>query len=81
MNKIKWIFLGIGVVVGAITTTLVSGRPSPLRSGVTEAISYGITAKRKVESALEKGKENVSDIIAEADQKAQDRQTEPTKEA
>jgi hypothetical protein len=74
MNKWKWIYLGVGVLVGALGTALVSGRPSPLRTGATTLLSHGISAKRKIETLAEVAKENVSDIVAEADQKAQDRQ-------
>jgi hypothetical protein len=73
-NKWKWISFGAGVLAGVVVTSLTSGRPSYLRSGATVALSHGITAKRKVEAMVETAKENISDIVAEADQKAQDRQ-------
>jgi hypothetical protein len=74
MNKLKWISLGIGFAAGALVTTLVSGKPSLLRTGTTALLSRGISAKRKVETLVEVAKENITDIVAEADQKAQDRQ-------
>ncbi|MDR1165278.1 MAG: DUF1490 family protein [Deltaproteobacteria bacterium] len=77
MNKWKWIMLGVGFVAGTVITTLVSGKPSPLRVGATTLLSHGIAAKRKVETLAEIAKENISDIVAEADQKAQDRQSAP----
>jgi hypothetical protein len=74
MNKLKWISLGIGFAAGALVATLVSGRPSFLRTGVTAVLGRGLAAKRSVETLLEVGKENLTDIVAEADQQAQDRQ-------
>jgi hypothetical protein len=79
-NKWKWISFGVGVVAGAALATLVSGRPSYLKAGTTAVLSHGITAKRKVESLVETAKENISDIVAEADQKAQDRQAKKASE-
>jgi gas vesicle protein len=79
-NKWKWISFGVGALVGAAVTTLTSGRPSYLRSGATAALSHGITAKRKVEALVGTAKENISDIVAEADQKAQDRQAKKASE-
>ena len=80
MNKLKWISLGIGFVAGALVTTLVSGRPSLLKTGTTALVSRGISAKRKVENLVEVAKENISDLVAEADQKAQERQAAGSKE-
>jgi hypothetical protein len=74
MNKLKWISLGIGFAAGALVATLVSGRPSFIRTGVTAVLGKGLTAKRSVESLLEVGKENLTDLVAEADQKAKDSQ-------
>ncbi|MDR2351861.1 MAG: DUF1490 family protein [Deltaproteobacteria bacterium] len=75
MNKWKWLAFGIGFVAGAVATTLVSGQPSPLRKATTYVLGLGLTAKRKVETFIEVSKENLSDIVAEADQSAQDRQS------
>jgi hypothetical protein len=73
-NKWKWISFGAGVLIGAAVTTLTSGRPSYLRAGATAALSHGITAKRRIEALVGTAKENISDIVAEADQRAEDRQ-------
>ncbi|MDR1041907.1 MAG: hypothetical protein LBR80_17430 [Deltaproteobacteria bacterium] len=80
-NKWKWISFGAGILAGALVTTLTSGRPSYLKSGATTVLSHGITAKRKVEALVETAKENIGDIVAEADQKAQDRQAQKASEA
>jgi hypothetical protein len=80
MNKIKWISFGIGALAGIVASTLVSGRPSLLRTGTTSVISHGITAKRKIETLVGVAKENLTDLVAEADQKAQDRQSKSSGE-
>ncbi|MDR3205057.1 MAG: hypothetical protein LBV23_10015 [Deltaproteobacteria bacterium] len=74
MNQWKWLAFGIGVVVGAIGATVVASRPSYIKDGATSVLSYGLTAKRKVQGALSAAKENVEDLVAEADQKAQNRE-------
>ncbi|MDR3153327.1 MAG: hypothetical protein LBW85_03425 [Deltaproteobacteria bacterium] len=79
-NKWKWISFAAGVLAGAAVTALTSSRPSYLKTGATAVLSRGITAKRKVEAVLETAKENISDIVAEADQKATDRQAKKASE-
>ncbi|MDR1037251.1 MAG: DUF1490 family protein [Deltaproteobacteria bacterium] len=79
-NKWRWISFGVGVLAGAAVTALTSGRPSYLKSGATAVLSHGITAKRKVEAIVETARENIGDIVAEADQKAQDRQAKKASE-
>ncbi|MDR0622154.1 MAG: hypothetical protein LBJ61_09805 [Deltaproteobacteria bacterium] len=73
LNKWKWISFGIGVVVGAIGATVVSSRPSYIKDGATTILSHGITAKRKLQALGSSAKENLEDLVAEADQKVQDR--------
>ncbi|MDR2405482.1 MAG: hypothetical protein LBE27_03830 [Deltaproteobacteria bacterium] len=74
MTKWKIITFGIGLVAGAITTSFFTKRPTFVRDTATTVLSYGITAKRKVETLAELAKENITDLVAESDQKAQDRQ-------
>ncbi|MDR2442248.1 MAG: hypothetical protein LBE31_01850 [Deltaproteobacteria bacterium] len=73
MNRFKWLAFGIGVVVGAIGATVISSRPSYIKDGATTLLSYGIQGKRKLQSAAGVAKENLEDLVAEADQKVQDR--------
>lgn len=73
MNKWKWLSFGIGVLVGAVGASIVSSRPSFIRDSASTALSHGITVKRKVQSLAEAAKENLSDLVAEAEQKHLDR--------
>ncbi|MDR0882420.1 MAG: hypothetical protein LBP55_07745 [Candidatus Adiutrix sp.] len=65
---------GFGVLVGAVSHAALSGRPSPLKEGASSLLSHGLAAKRKAQALVETAKENLEDLVAEADQKLQDRQ-------
>ncbi|MDR1051089.1 MAG: hypothetical protein LBP95_08430 [Deltaproteobacteria bacterium] len=72
-NQWKWLSFGIGVVVGAVGATVIASRPSYIKDGATTVLSHGLTAKRKLQAIAGSAKENLEDLVAEADQKAQDR--------
>ena len=72
--QFKWLAFGIGVVVGAIGATVVASRPSYIKDGASTLLSYGIQGKRKIQSAAGVAKENLEDLVDEADQKIQDRE-------
>ena len=74
MTKWKIIAFWLGLVAGAAASSFFSKRPAFVRNAATTVLSYGITAKRKVETLAELAKENITDLVAESDQKAQDRQ-------
>jgi hypothetical protein len=74
LSQFKWLAFGIGVVVGAIGATVVASRPSYVKDGATTLLSYGLQGKRKLQSAAGVAKENLEDLVAEADQKVQDRE-------
>jgi hypothetical protein len=76
MIQWKWISFGIGVLVGAVGASLVSSRPSFIRGGASTVLSHGINAKRTVQGWAAAGRENLEDLVAEADQKLQDRQAQ-----
>ncbi|MDR1607410.1 MAG: hypothetical protein LBT38_03270 [Deltaproteobacteria bacterium] len=71
----KWLSFGIGLLVGAVGASLVSSRPTFIRDGASTVLSHGIHAKRKVQGWAAAGRENLEDLVAEADQKLQDRQS------
>jgi len=66
---------GLGVLVGAVGFAAFSGRPSRIKDGTSTVLSHGLAAKRKAQSIMETARENIDDLVAEADQKLQDRQT------
>lgn len=70
--KVTW--FGLGLLVGAVGQASLSGRPSPLRNGASTALSHGLAAKRKAQAALGVARENLDDLVAEADQKLAERQ-------
>ncbi|MDR1044370.1 MAG: hypothetical protein LBP33_04525 [Candidatus Adiutrix sp.] len=70
--KIAW--LGLGLLVGAVGHAVLTGRPSRVKSGASTVLSHGLALKRKTQSLVETARENIDDLVAEADQKLQDRQ-------
>jgi hypothetical protein len=74
LSKWKIITFGLGVLAGAAATSFFTKHPSFVRNSATTVLSYGIAAKRKVETLAELAKENITDLVAESDQKAQNRQ-------
>ena len=71
---------GLGVLVGAVGAAVFSGRPSRVKDGASTVLSHGLAAKRKVHSIMETARENIDDLVAEADQKLQDRHNTPAAE-
>ena len=69
---------GLGVLVGAVGCAAFAGRPSRIKDGTSTVLSHGLAAKRKAQSLMETAKENIDDLVAEADQKLQDRQAAAT---
>ncbi len=80
MYKWRIAMFGLGVLVGAVGAAVVSGRPFWLKDGASAVLSHGLAAKRKVSSIMETARENIDDLVAEADQKLQERQTTPAAE-
>ena len=68
---------GLGVLVGAIGCATLSSRPSRVKNGASTILSHGLAVKRKAQSMVETAKENIDDLVAEADQKLQERQQAP----
>jgi|GEM_PF-2483992 len=80
MYKWRIAMFGLGVLVGAVGFASLSGRPSKIKNGTTTVLSHGLAAKRKAQALVETAKENIEDLVAEADQKLQDRQQAGTAE-
>lgn len=66
---------GLGVVVGAVGFAAFSGRPSRVKDGASTVLSHGLAVKRRAQAMMETARENIDDLVAEADQKLKDRQT------
>jgi hypothetical protein len=68
MNEIvkKGLWLLAGVVIGATGARLTARKESIFRGVVVGTIAKGISVKEKVTTSLEKARENVEDIVAEA---------------
>jgi len=68
MNEIvkNGLWLLAGVVIGATGASLLARQESSLRGVVVGTIAKGMSMKDKVATSLEKAKENVEDIVAEA---------------
>ncbi len=80
MYKWRIAMFGLGVLVGAVGAAVFSGRSVRVKDGASTVLSHGLAAKRKAHSIMEAAKENIDDLVAEADQKLQDRQTAPAAE-
>ena len=72
----KLALFGLGVLVGAVGGASLSGRPSRLRHGLTEALSHGLALKDSVRHLAETARENLDDLAAEAGQKLKERRAE-----
>lgn len=68
---------GLGVLVGAVGAAALAGRGSAVKDGASTLLSHGLAAKRKAQVLVETAKENLEDLVAEADQKLQDREKTP----
>ena len=60
------LWLLTGVVIGAAGATLLSRHEGLLRGAMVGTLAQGMAAKDKVLSSLEKAKEGVEDMVAEA---------------
>ena len=69
---------GLGALAGVIGATLVSRKEGGLKDGATTILSHGMALKRRAQSAMETTKENIDDLVAEADHKLTARQTVAT---
>jgi hypothetical protein len=68
MNEIvkNGFWLLAGVITGVTGTRLLSKHAVPFRGMFVGAIAQGMSVKDKVAISLEKARENVEDIVAEA---------------
>lgn len=71
---------GLGVLVGAVAASSFSNRPTRIRNGASTVLSHGLAVKRKAQAMVETAKENIDDLVAEADQKLQVRQQSAAEE-
>lgn len=60
------LWLLTGVVIGTAGATLLSRQEGLLRGAMVGTLAQGMAAKDKVLSSLEKAKEGVEDMVAEA---------------
>ncbi len=70
MNELmkNGLWLLAGVVIGAAGASLMARQDSPLRGAVVGTLAQGLAAKDKMLTSLERAKENVEDLMAEAKQ-------------
>lgn len=68
MNEIvkNGLWLLAGVVIGATGASLLARQESSVRGVVVGTIAKGMSVKDKVVTSLEKARENVEDMVAEA---------------
>lgn len=55
-----------GIAIGAAGTLIITRRDESVRDTVVGAVAQGMKVKEKVLTSLEKAKENVEDMVAEA---------------
>jgi hypothetical protein len=78
--QLKLALFGLGVLVGAVGSAALSGRPSRLKSGAATALSHGLAFRDSVRTVVETARENLDDLAAEAGQKLQERRKGQTPE-
>ncbi len=69
-------FLG-GLAVGSLATVAICKNKDKMKPLAASLLSYGIDAKNAVMTQVETVKENVEDLVAEAQDTAEKRRQEP----
>ena len=65
--------IGVGIAIGALGVLLLKRDKTSIRGFATEVISQGLDFKDKAMTMMEGAKEAMSDLVAEAKQKQQER--------
>jgi hypothetical protein len=66
MNKLKIMYFGLGFLAGLGAVSFFTRRPVFIRDAASTVLSYGIAAKKRIESAAMMAKESLEDLTAES---------------
>ena len=71
------LFLAAGVALGALGAVALGKGKFSIRPAMTDLLSHGMDLKEKTATVLERAKENIEDMMAEAKHAKQARETKP----
>lgn len=71
------LFLVAGVALGALGAVALGKGKFSVRPAMTDLLSHGMDLKEKTASVLERAKENIEDLMAEAKQARETRESKP----
>lgn len=74
------LFLAAGVAIGALGAVALSKGNLSIRPAMADLLSHGMDLKEKTAAVLEKAKENIDDLMAEAKHAKEARQEESVAE-
>jgi hypothetical protein len=71
------LFLAAGVAIGALGAVALGKGKFSVRPAMTDLVSHGLDLKEKTAAVLERAKENIEDIMAEAKHAKETRESKP----
>ena len=71
------LFLAAGVAIGALGAVALGKGKFSIRPAMTDLVSHGLDLKEKTAAVLERAKENIEDIMAEAKHAKETREGKP----
>ncbi|KHK01176.1 hypothetical protein [Desulfovibrio sp. TomC] len=74
------LFLVAGVALGALGAVALGKGKFSVRPAMTDLLSHGMDLKEKTASVLERAKENIEDLMAEAKHAKDARESKPVTE-
>ena len=74
------LFLAAGVAIGALGAVALGKGKFSVRPAMADLLSHGMDLKEKTAAVLERAKENMDDLMAEAKHAKESRQGKPVSE-
>ena len=71
------LFLAAGVALGALGAVALGKGKFSIRPAMTDLVSHGLDLKEKTAAVLDRAKENIEDIMAEAKHAKETREGKP----
>jgi len=71
------LFLAAGVAIGALGAVALGKGKFSVRPAMTDLVSHGLDLKEKTAAVMERAKENIEDIMAEAKHAKETRESKP----
>ena len=74
------LFLAAGVAIGALDAVALGKGKLSIRPAMADLLSHGMDLKEKTAAVLERAKENIDDLMAEAKHAKESREGKPVAE-